>query len=224
MRCKKCKQDKDENNFYLAKNGHESTCKDCRNKIKYQQRRNNRIIGGLNIHAISTLEARELLAQHKKYCPRCKIIKDIDEFSTMKVRGKISSHCRECSREMLGTYYGTDNGKEAKRKQYMRDKMRLKDLKLRKKYGITLNEYGTILQMQGCGCAICGKTEKENEKMLAVDHCHETKTNRALLCSKCNMVIGFIEKNKLDIDDIRNYVVEHKINQNAILLHPRRSK
>jgi hypothetical protein len=76
MKCKKCKKNKTENEFYKANNktGYESTCKECRNLLHYKQRRNNRIKNGLPIR-ISTLEARELLKQHKKYCPKCKKIK-----------------------------------------------------------------------------------------------------------------------------------------------------
>ena len=75
MKCKKCNIDKEEDDFYPAKNknGRESTCIDCRNLLHYEQRRNNRIKKGLAVR-ISTLEARELLKQHKKFCPRCEKI------------------------------------------------------------------------------------------------------------------------------------------------------
>jgi hypothetical protein len=159
---------------------------------------------------ISTHKAKELLKQHKKYCPRCKKIKDLDEFSTMKTRGKVGSHCKECNREMLEIYYDTEKGINAKKDQYIRNKLRYRNATLKRKYGITLEEYNVILNNQENGCAICHRTEEENGKMLAVDHSHETNKNRALLCSSCNILIGFIEKNKLNIDDIKNYLITHK--------------
>lgn len=220
MKCKKCKNDKKEDEFYKANNesGRESTCKECRNSLRYEQRRNNRIVAGLPIR-ISTIEARELLKQHKKFCPRCEKIKDLDEFSTMKTKSKIASHCRECSREMLNEYYNTEKGKMVKKNDYNRNKMRMRNNKLKKDFGISLDEYNQILASQGGVCAICGRTEKENKKMLAVDHDHTTLKNRAILCSSCNLTIGFIEKNKIDIDKIKEYINKFKINQNGVPSH-----
>ena len=211
MKCKKCGIDKVENDFYRANNktGYESTCKECRNLLHYEQRKNNRIKNGLPIR-ISTLEARELLIQHKKYCPKCEKIKDLDEFSTMKTKSKIASHCKECNREMLDEYYDTEKGRNAKKQQYLTNKLRYRNATLKRKYGITLEEYNAILNNQGGGCAICHKTEEENKKMLAVDHSHQTNKNRALLCSSCNICIGFIEKNDLDVDKIKNYLINYK--------------
>jgi hypothetical protein len=207
MECKKCGIDKDLDDFQKANNksGYESSCKDCRSKRKYELRRNKRIENGLPIRT-QTLEARELLKQHKKYCPKCKKVKDLDEFSTMKTRSKIASHCKLCAREMLEEYYNTESGKAVKKYDYIRNKIRQKNNKLKKEFGITLDEYNVMLNNQNNGCAICHRTEKENKKMLAVDHSHETMKNRALLCSSCNILIGFIEKNKLNIDDIKNYL------------------
>ena len=94
----------------------------------------------------------------------------------------------------------------ANKHQYMTNIERYRNATLKRKYNITLEEYNVMLNNQGNGCAICHKTEKENGKMLAVDHSHETNKNRALLCSSCNILIGFIEKNKLNIDDIECYL------------------
>jgi len=212
MKCKKCENDKIEDDFYKANNkrGRESICKECRNLLHYEQRRNNRIKNGLPIR-ISTLEARALLKQHKKFCPKCEKIKDIDEFSTMKGGSGIASHCKECSRERLNIYYDTEKGKKAKKQEYVRDKIKNKDLKLKRNFGISLDEYNMILNNQDGGCAICGRTEEENGKMLAVDHDHTTMKNRAILCASCNLTIGFIEKNNINIDKIKEYINKHKI-------------
>lgn len=207
MKCKKCELDKNKDDFY----GSETTCKTCRSLRNNELKRSKRILNDLPIK-ITTHEARELLKQHKKYCPKCKKIKDIDEFSTMKVRGKIASHCRECNREMLSEYYSTENGKIILKERYNKNKLRLKNNKLKRDFGITYDEYKEILNKQQGRCAICGKTEEENGKMLAVDHNHETMKNRELLCSSCNILIGFIEKNKLNLRNIENYINKHKIN------------
>lgn len=212
MKCKKCEKDKALDEFYKAKNklGYESTCKECRMLLKYEQRRNNRIRDGLSIRT-STLEARKLLKQNKKFCPKCEKIKGVDEFSTMKRGSGIASHCKECSREISKKYNETEKGKSKKKNDYQKNKIRQKNNKLIRDFGITYEDYKQILNEQKGRCAICGRTEEENGKMLAVDHDHETMKNRELLCASCNLVIGFIEKNNLDIDKIKNYINKHKI-------------
>lgn len=61
---------------------------------------------------------------------------------------------------------------------------------LKRIYGITIKEYYKMLEDQGGGCAVCGKTPGENGRRLAVDHDHETGEVRGLLCSSCNTGLG----------------------------------
>ena len=77
-----------------------------------------------------------------------------------------------------------------------------KSLKLKRKYGITTNQYNQILELQNGVCAICGNLEttiKNNQSQkicsLAVDHDHKTGKVRGLLCSNCNKAIGFLKEN-----------------------------
>lgn len=58
-----------------------------------------------------------------------------------------------------------------------------------KNYGITTAEHATILERQGGRCAICAKAQKER---LVVDHCHNSKKVRGLLCKRCNSGLGFL--------------------------------
>ncbi len=57
-------------------------------------------------------------------------------------------------------------------------------------YKITLGEYNEILAAQGGVCAICGGTDESKLGHLSVDHCHDTKKIRGLLCGKCNVALG----------------------------------
>ena len=66
-----------------------------------------------------------------------------------------------------------------------RDKARA--YRLRKNYGITVEQYNKMFDLQGGKCFICGKPPKTGSRRLAVDHCHgETKRVRGLLCFFCN--------------------------------------
>src|SRR5208282_4482255 len=59
--------------------------------------------------------------------------------------------------------------------------------RMREKYGLELEEYEARVEKQGGVCAICGQPPLESTGRLSVDHHHETKQNRALLCAKCNI-------------------------------------
>lgn len=54
------------------------------------------------------------------------------------------------------------------------------------KFGISLETYERMFLEQKGLCAICNKAMKR----LCVDHCHNTKQMRGLLCHKCNMALG----------------------------------
>ena len=57
-------------------------------------------------------------------------------------------------------------------------------------YGLTIAEYDAILEAQGGGCAICGRSP--GRKRLPVDHNHETGEIRGLLCLACNRAVGLL--------------------------------
>lgn len=64
------------------------------------------------------------------------------------------------------------------------------------KYGITDEDYARMLVDQNGHCALCPKTPLENRNgRLFVDHCHETKVVRGLLCSACNRAIALLGDN-----------------------------
>lgn len=57
-----------------------------------------------------------------------------------------------------------------------------------RKYGLTHDEYLTLLEAQGGVCAICGGTTLH---ALSVDHDHGTGQVRGLLCDRCNPMLGY---------------------------------
>ena len=56
----------------------------------------------------------------------------------------------------------------------------------------TAAEYDTLLTQQGGVCAIC-KVAPDNQRKLAVDHCHQTGRIRGLLCTACNVALGHLQ-------------------------------
>lgn len=61
-----------------------------------------------------------------------------------------------------------------------------RDNYLKKKYGISLKQYSHMLKQQRYKCAICGKSQKNEKRNFAVDHCHKTGIVRGILCNYCN--------------------------------------
>lgn len=66
---------------------------------------------------------------------------------------------------------------------------------LRRKFGITGEDFARMLAAQDGVCAVCKKPETHTYpsgkvKELAVDHCHDTNVVRGLLCFNCNQGIG----------------------------------
>jgi hypothetical protein len=59
--------------------------------------------------------------------------------------------------------------------------------RLQKHYGLSDEDYDTLLAKQGGACAICRRRLRGR---LCVDHCHLTGLVRGLLCRKCNLGLG----------------------------------
>lgn len=61
---------------------------------------------------------------------------------------------------------------------------------LKRKYGITLEDYNRMLLEQEGRCAICKELPTGEQPWLHVDHSHETGQVRRLLCFTCNVGLG----------------------------------
>lgn len=64
---------------------------------------------------------------------------------------------------------------------------------MKKRYGITWEDYQSLLDKQDGKCAICLTDNAQNNRTsgkLFIDHCHSTGKVRGLLCSKCNHALG----------------------------------
>lgn len=76
--------------------------------------------------------------------------------------------------------------------------MGVRELRLRHRYGMSLDQYAAILESQGGVCAICRGTSPYTGKLglFQVDHCHATNVVRGLLCFPCNSALGKFKDNE----------------------------
>jgi hypothetical protein len=63
------------------------------------------------------------------------------------------------------------------------------------KYSLSVKDYNFFFCTQHGLCAICKQPEKKNlntgkQVFLTVDHNHKTEQVRALLCRRCNLMLG----------------------------------
>lgn len=77
---------------------------------------------------------------------------------------------------------------------------------LKRLYGITPEDYNKMFEEQEGCCAICGSHQSEQKRPLCVDHCHETKVVRGLLCDSCNMGLGKFFDSPLLLENAIKYL------------------
>lgn len=129
-----------------------------------------------------------------KLCSKCKLEKPLEEFYPDKRSStKRASYCIACAKEHSKYWYRTSE----KYRQIVRDS----GLKLR--FGISSDDYFQMLNDQNGCCAVC---KRKFDKYLHVDHNHETKEIRGLLCKNCNHGLGNFEDNKEFLLNAINYL------------------
>lgn len=69
------------------------------------------------------------------------------------------------------------------------------DLRLRRQYGISLEQYNKVFLYQKKACAICKIPHIPGKPRLSVDHCHLSGELRGLLCWGCNRKIAAFKDN-----------------------------
>jgi nitrate/TMAO reductase-like tetraheme cytochrome c subunit len=122
----------------------------------------------------------------------------------------ISSWCKDCRKytaKNWHTKYPDRSAKQAENKQAPTyEKMR--DYMLKHRYGISQEIYNSMLEKQNHSCAICKKKAEDLTYLLHVDHCHTTEKVRGLLCSACNLYVGYVKNNLHAFENGMNYLKE----------------
>ena len=117
-----------------------------------------------------------------KRCTKCGEHKRRSEFYPHSVaRNGVSAWCKECS------------NRETSQRQ-KRDKPGVslinRRAKLKKAFGLTVEQYDAMLESQGHKCALCESKSPGGRGRFVVDHCHESGRIRGLLCNLCNVGLG----------------------------------
>ena len=114
-------------------------------------------------------------------CPTCGEEKPTENFYRDK------RQCKSCLRDHQRRY-------RAERPDYHHGR------NLKQRYGITVDEYETLIANQNSTCPICeveipDTIGYKGKRPSVVDHNHETGEVRGILCSSCNLVLGYAREN-----------------------------
>jgi hypothetical protein len=82
---------------------------------------------------------------------------------------------------------------------------------LKRSYGITIQDYATMFKEQNGVCKICGEDGESCKKgdakiALVVDHCHNSKKVKGLLCVNCNLMLGYAKDSTKRLESAKDYL------------------
>jgi hypothetical protein len=110
--------------------------------------------------------------------------------------------CKDCDNKAVNKY------RERNAEQH---KANQRNANLKHKYGITNEEYHTMLDKQNRCCLICNKHETFNAPIrFVVDHCHETGKVRGILCNSCNTGLGLFGDCPHNLRDAAEYLIKSR--------------
>lgn len=134
-----------------------------------------------------------------RYCTVCNKFKTLEDFGFRQKAQRIRfRHCRQCASASALRYIHKRCKRDPQHKLTLRERSGWS--MIRKKYGLTREQYQAMHDEQQGLCLICGQPEttygKGKLRKLAVDHAHdETHRVRGLLCSTCNNGLGCFKDN-----------------------------
>ena len=173
--CSKCGEAKALSEFYKrnrSKDGLEYRCIVCKKKLNKAYRESNRDRESARVRAYYAANRDARRRVQKAYADSHK------EEAALRQKAWV-----EANREHHIAYHKAYHaGKSPRRHNY-----------LKKRYGITQEDYDLMLENQSHGCKICGAPRGRSR--LSVDHCHTTGKVRGLLCSPCNSGLGYFKDN-----------------------------
>ena len=119
------------------------------------------------------------MQKETKKCTTCGEIKSLSEFnSSGRGINRLRCCCKPCNKIKMVEWRA-------------KNKDKITRTHLKKKYGITQEDWNILYEKQNGCCAICNTyISALKDKILCVDHCHKTGKIRGLLCHKCNKALG----------------------------------
>ena len=132
------------------------------------------------------------LVEATKTCNKCNKSRLLAEYGkNCKSKDSRRSECNTCRRD----YYQANKEKIKARTKKAYTPEYGRQQKLKKNYGISIEDYNKMFSDQDGKCKICLTHQSKFKKPLFVDHCHRTGDVRGLLCHNCNIGISNFKDN-----------------------------
>ena len=146
------------------------------------------------------------LTMQTSVCSKCKKRKPISEFyiytgACGHKAGSPHASCKRCQHDARNEY---------RRKHPEQAAAAARRHKLKRLFGITVDQYNEMLAEQDGVCAICRRASPDGRR-LHVDHCHKTKTVRGLLCHDCNRGLGMFRDDPENFSRAAEYLLTNDI-------------
>lgn len=81
---------------------------------------------------------------------------------------------------------------------------------LKRLYGLTEEDFESILEAQNHKCKICNidicRNAKIRNQKTCIDHCHTSGKVRGVLCHKCNICLGLMDDDPARVETMLNYL------------------
>ena len=100
---------------------------------------------------------------------------------------------------LCATCYRRNYTVERRKTDPLFDRYRGWDYHLKRRYGITVDDYNRMLASQDGHCALCTLYPDATHERFCVDHDHITGKIRGILCKFCNSKLGWYEARKTQI-------------------------
>ena len=101
--------------------------------------------------------------------------------------------CKSCGKNRAARFFKTPTGTVCVDCQRAKRSASTHARRIEQTYGLTAEQYETLLAAQDGVCAICGGSRRYR---LNVDHDHSTGRVRGLLCRRCNKLLRDVRDDK----------------------------
>ncbi len=140
--------------------------------------------------------------QMPKWCNKCKINRE-----NVRASKRVTfRRCYKCQVEVSG--FDGKPGRAVCDNCRVETRVRGREHEQRRrlrKYGLTQTEYDQMLSNQNGRCAGCF-TDDPGVKGWCIDHCHRSGKVRALMCNRCNTVLGLTGESPNTLRNLADFI------------------
>jgi len=139
----------------------------------------------------------------KKY-DKQKRINNPEKYRELHKQWKINNHEKVLEDKKIQYRKNPKRHMEWAKNNIEKTKLQNRKSVLKRRYGLSVEQYNKMFNDQNGCCDICGKHQSECKQRLQVDHNHTTGAVRGLLCWNCNSMLGKVYE---DVTILRNMIL-----------------